>query len=169
MYFCWLDIGFFCDEVTDEKVNVSLESRFSLYLPKDFNQTKIAYTEAGGERNQSLSPMEIIKRDRYWVSGGIFLGKWDVLLQWASEYRAAVELLIQRRMMSSDQSVIYIMSNTMSPKTELQAYKPQEPHSNFTYLGYMAKNAGKKRETQNIIKNVPKPACSLDMTLEKFC
>ena len=89
--------------------------------------------------------MDIVRDNRVWVCGCFFLARWDVMLRWVAEYRAAVERLLDADVMSTDQQVIYALFNTMQPRTRFQLYRGDGRYNKWFHLGYLARDAGKER------------------------
>ena len=131
-YFMWLDVGLFRAEVKSEKY-------FSLELPQDFNDSRIAVNQV---YNVSMSEeiSVIIKQKLDWICGCIFLGRRDVILKYAEQYKRAVDYFLSQKLMNTDQQVLYAMYSKsgrthIKPEIELQLYK--NGHNPWFYLGYL--------------------------------
>ncbi|KAK7508108.1 hypothetical protein BaRGS_00000347, partial [Batillaria attramentaria] len=134
-YVAWLDIGLFRGVVHEKHL-------FPLRLPPNFDRDKVAYS--GQARfDPSLTPFQIIAEDRVWVGGAMFLGRPEVVYVYTQDYMRAVRKLLDMKLMSTDQQVIYIMyqpSFDFQPRVELQVYTTNSQDDWF-YLGYLLKDA----------------------------
>ena len=84
-YFAWLDIGLFRDEANSTK-------NFILRLPKDFNSTTIAVNRVFNA-SMDVDISRIFKRQLDWICGCtcIFLGKRELIMKYAQQYKKAVD------------------------------------------------------------------------------
>ncbi|XP_060071252.1 uncharacterized protein LOC132551160 [Ylistrum balloti] len=98
-HLAWIDAGYFRDKET---------KLFSLETPPDLKKDHIAFVEIN-EFQESLTPEDIIHTNKVWIAGGMFLSQPDYLLTFISDYKSAVNSLITKRLMSTDQQVLYIM------------------------------------------------------------
>lgn len=134
-YLAWLDVGLF-RAVVDEK------HIFPLSIPADFDPTKVAYS---GQTvfDPTLTPMQIVAGNKVWVGGAMFLGRPEILYIYTQDYMRAVRKLLDMKVMSTDQQVIYIMylpSFDFQPRVEIQTYTTHGEDDWF-YLGYLLKDA----------------------------
>lgn len=97
-YIAWLDVGLFRAVVDERHI-------FPLSVPPDFDPDKVAYS---GQRefDPTLSAYQIVKNDRVWVGGAMFLGRPEVLYVYTEDYKRAVRKLLDMKIMSTDQQVI---------------------------------------------------------------
>ncbi|XP_076472669.1 uncharacterized protein LOC143302057 isoform X2 [Babylonia areolata] len=133
-YVAWLDIGLFRHEVKNK-------TTIHLTVPKDFDRTRVAYSQVSAFVN--MTPAAIIRRNRVWVGGASFLATPEVADVYCSEYRRAVRKLLDMNWMSTDQQVIYTMfqpSFNFSAKVKLQVYTRHIRESWFD-MGYLMKEA----------------------------
>ncbi|KAL8572244.1 hypothetical protein ACOMHN_022481 [Nucella lapillus] len=134
-YLAWLDIGLFRAVVEETHI-------FPLSVPKDFDPTKVAYS-GQSSFDPSLTPMQVVAGNKVWVGGAMFLGRPEILYLYTQDYMRAVRKLLDMRVMSTDQQVIYIMylpSFDLQPRVELQTYTTHGEDDWF-YLGYLLKDA----------------------------
>ncbi|XP_069104902.1 uncharacterized protein [Argopecten irradians] len=137
-YLAWIDIGYF-----REKHN----GAFHLQIPTDFKDDHIAFLQMG-EFEPERSETDIISANVYWVAGGIFIGRPEYLLPFVEDYKLAVESLIKKNLMSTDQQVIYIMykgegNKDSRPRIPLQAYR-DPMKTDWFYLGRLCLQAWQK-------------------------
>ncbi|OWF49128.1 hypothetical protein KP79_PYT20639 [Mizuhopecten yessoensis] len=114
-YLAWIDIGYFRD---------NYGKIFHLDIPSDFRNDHIAFLQMGKfERGRTAS--SIIKDNIFWIAGGILIARPEYLIVFIEDYKRAVENLISRNLMSTDQQVIYIMytkAEDMRPRLPVQTY-----------------------------------------------
>ena len=134
-YFAWLDIGFFRNEIKNTK-------KFILRLPKDFNSTKIAVNRVYNvPMNMDIS--RIFKEKMDWVCGCIFLGKRELILKYAQQYKQGVDYFLSKELMNTDQQVLYAMYSDQGRKQlntsiELQLFQSHNSgYDPWFYLGYI--------------------------------
>lgn len=134
-YFAWLDVGLFRDEVNNTR-------NFILQLPESFNASKIAVDLVfKAPMNTDISRIFLRKMD--WVCGCFFLGERNLLLQYTEQYKKAVDYFLSRKLMNSDQQVLYAMysmegQKVFHPNISLQLYKSDNSGYNpWFYLGYI--------------------------------
>jgi hypothetical protein len=85
----------------------------------------------------SLPLKTIIDDNALWVAGGIFIGRPEYLLLFVEDYRTAVEGMIDMKLMSTDQQVLYTMYSHLSPfqpRVPIQRYHSKNRLMWF-YLG----------------------------------
>nr|KAG5713426.1 hypothetical protein BaRGS_024974 [Batillaria attramentaria] len=134
-YLAWMDVGLFRALVHESYI-------FSLSVPADFDGDKVAYSRQY-KFDPSLTPYQIIAEDWVWVSGAMFLGRPEVIYLYTQDYMLAVRKLLDMKLMSTDQQVIYIMyhpSFAFQPRADLQVYTTNNENDWF-YLGYILKDA----------------------------
>lgn len=117
-FLAWVDIGYFRNQVDETH-------KFHLKLPEDFSYQHISFTEIN-EFNKKLTPMGIIDENAVWVGGGMILGRLELMTVFISDYKEAVGRMLDEKLMSTDQQVIYIMySNKLpgfTPKIQIQTH-----------------------------------------------
>ena len=134
-YFAWLDIGLF-------RRNQNRKDYFMLVLPPDFNHSRVAVSKVYTQSMDTEIPV-IIKQKLDWVCGCIFVGERRVIIQYAEQYKRAVEYLLTQNLMNSDQQVIYAMYSVtgrkyIKPEIDLQFYqRPNITYNRWFYLGYL--------------------------------
>ncbi|XP_064613396.1 uncharacterized protein LOC135477171 [Liolophura sinensis] len=132
-HYAWLDVGYFRD-IVDQKFS------FSLQVPGDFDDNKIAYTKIA-EASLSVEPATLIKQNSLWIGGGMFIGTPKTLLTYFEQYKRAVHFFLSEQLMNSDQQMVYGMftdkgRQIIKPTIELQLYTPQGPGNPWFYLGF---------------------------------
>ncbi|KAK7094237.1 uncharacterized protein [Littorina saxatilis] len=135
-FITWLDIGLFRGEVGKNQT-------IHLTAPTDLDRTKVGYSEIN--KFENMSARDVIARNKLWVSGGTFVGTPDVVYEYCSDYRRAVRLLLDMKLMSTDQQVIYIMNQAsfhdkFKPRVQLQPYTTGSGWDWF-YIAYVMKDA----------------------------
>ena len=128
-YFAWVDIGLFRDIVTESKP-------VKLHLPPNFDHSRIAYTEVHG-RNTKMSRRSIFHRNKVWVAGGYFIAEKSVMQRWTAEYMRATERFLRRKLMNTDQQILYAMFCNRNASNIIQTYKGTGKYSHWFYLGYL--------------------------------
>ena len=107
-YFAWLDIGFFRSEVNNSRT-------FILQLPPGFDPSRIAVTRVANlEMDMDISRIFLQKMD--WVGGGIFIGERELMLKYTEQYKRAVDYFLSKRLMNTDQQVLYAMYSEQGRK-----------------------------------------------------
>ena len=136
-YFMWLDIGYFRHDLKSKLL-------FRLELPPDFNDSRIAANQVFNVK-MSRDPSVIIKGNFNWIGGGLFLGRRDVMLEFADEYKTAVNYFLSNKLMNTEQQLLYAMYSDLGrkvikPDVELQTYHRRFISQNpWFYLGYLMK------------------------------
>ncbi|XP_062606838.1 uncharacterized protein LOC134268593 [Saccostrea cucullata] len=117
-YLSWVDIGYF-----REKMN----KIYKLEPPDNLKEGHIAYTQIH-PFYEYMQPEDIIKNNAVWIAGGFILGKPEYLMIMIEDYRKAVEDLISKRLMDTDQQVLYILYSQYSD------VKPRVPVQTIYHL-----------------------------------
>ena len=131
-YFMWLDVGLF-------RARANNKMYFKLELPPYFNNSRIAVNQVYNT-SMSLETSVIIKQKLDWICGCIFLGRRDVILKYAEQYKRAVDYFLSQKQMNSDQQILYAMYTKsgrikLRPDIELQLYHSRQ--NPWFYLGYL--------------------------------
>ena len=141
-YIAWVDVGYF-------RRNISNTPVFSLWLPPNFNDNQIAYSRLR-PRNRSLSPHDIVKYNAYWVAGGLFIGRVNLMIDWTREYMDFTDILRTRyNITGTDQHTLYAMFNLNYTETNVQEYRHRPGDINaggWVYLGALCRAEGVKRQ-----------------------
>ncbi|KAL8578255.1 hypothetical protein ACOMHN_005646 [Nucella lapillus] len=133
-FVAWLDIGLFREESSKNRT-------IHLTAPTDFQRTRVAYSQV--DKFITMTPQDVIRRNRVWVGGASFLATPEVAYVYCSEYRRAVRKLLDMKWMSTDQQVIYSMfqpSFNFKRRFKLQPYKRHIGNIWFS-MGYLMKDA----------------------------
>ncbi|KAL8578250.1 hypothetical protein ACOMHN_005641 [Nucella lapillus] len=96
-FVAWLDIGLFRGEASKNRT-------IHLTAPTDFQRTRVAYSQV--DKFITMTPQDVIRRNRVWVGGASFLATPEVAYVYCSEYRRAVRKLLDMKWMSTDQQVV---------------------------------------------------------------
>lgn len=145
-FFAWLDIGLF-------RAEVDRKEYFLLELPPDFNYSKIAVTQVYADTKMDETISNIVRDKLDWICGCIFVGKRDVILKYAEQYKRAVDYLLSKNLMNSDQQVLYALYSVpgrkeMTPNIDLQIYMCHEwGYDKWFYLGYIIRKLLKNNLT----------------------
>ena len=148
-YFCWLDVGLFrnltetvvADGVIDVGTTKNLGERFSMVLPPGMRNDSIAYCEVNG-REATIRPDEIVAANHVWVCGCVFVGEAELMRRWTTEYRNGMREMLRRRLMSTDQQVIYFIFNALKPRTKIQTFRADGRFNEWFHLGYLMRAEG---------------------------
>ena len=132
-FFMWLDIGYF------RKIYNS-DEYFYLGKPRNFNETKVAVTLIQ-QQSMHRTPSQIFRWNSVWVGGGLFYGRSDILLQYAKQYKRAVNYFLSQKLANTDQQVLFAMysntgQNILYPEVQLQFYF-NKSKEDWYYLGYI--------------------------------
>ncbi|XP_053390271.1 uncharacterized protein LOC128553174 [Mercenaria mercenaria] len=116
----WLDVGYFWRRLKTQR-------NFYLKTPNNFNDSKIAMTRIYTGRSIPRSPIDIIKHNHFLVGGGLVYGDINVMLQFSSQYKRAVEYFLANNASNSDQQIILAIftqegRNAIKPEVEIQMY-----------------------------------------------
>lgn len=130
-YTMWLDVGYFR--------NRKSKIPFRLTKPSAFNNTFIAMTQVYLNMAMDKKPEDIFKGNIVWVGGGLFFGTTDRVIQYAKQFKKAVEYFLSKSVINTDQQVIYSMFTThgriqLKPEIELQLYS-SDSGGDWFYLG----------------------------------
>ena len=135
-YFAWHDIGLFRDSLNET------QPKFAIQLPPKFALKRVAYNQVYSPRKRMLK--DIIEGNEVWVSGSFFIAEKKVMRQWVSDYMFFTEEFIRQKWMSTDQQVIYGMSQPLIQKdldktpVAIQQYHAHKPNDYFG-LGYLCR------------------------------
>ncbi|OWF36402.1 hypothetical protein KP79_PYT20434 [Mizuhopecten yessoensis] len=125
-YLAWIDIGYF---------RFRYEKHFKLQIPPDFRDDHIAFGQINAFKPHTA--LTVIREDAVWVAGGMFIGRPEYLMVFIEDYRLLVESLIARRLMGTDQNLLYIMyikNEHVFPRIPVQTYS--DPFEcDWFYLG----------------------------------
>ena len=128
-YFAWLDIGLFRDIETKSKP-------VKLHLPPNFDRTRVAYTEVSS-RDSKMSERAIFHGNQVWVCGAYFVAENSVMQRWTAEYMRATERFLSRKLMNTDQQILYAMFSNRNASNMIQTYKGTGKYSKWFHLGYL--------------------------------
>ncbi|XP_055871297.1 uncharacterized protein LOC106073776 [Biomphalaria glabrata] len=160
-YIAWLDIGCLRN-MLEEKIRPK-NNIFTLEVPLDFEDGKVAFTEVGGRDGlRNLSPWEYIQQNQVWVAGSYFIAKKTVMLKFIRSYQKAVQVLLKDNMASTDQQVIGSMYSPQMIKdqeVEIKTYRCSNGQyglysSDIQYfcLAYVCKEAAELRRANKTLQ-----------------
>lgn len=140
-YYAWLDIGYFRDIVDDKRY-------FILKPPQNQDKNLLAVNEVYSP-NLNLTPKEIFMQNKVWIGGGMFIGTRSVQLAFEKLYKKAVMYYLEKKIMNTDQQVIYAIYSlegrkSLTPNVELQLYsikkhKDVDTNNPWFYLGFLCR------------------------------
>ena len=133
-YFAWTDVGYF-----REILHSPNRSKLHIRLPPKFNQSALAVNEVFS-RNESMPITTIFHNNMVWLGGGFFIGTTELVLQWAEQYKHAVQEFLQRMLMNTDQQVIYSWFNLCKNTVPIKIYKHDGRYNSWFHLGYICKD-----------------------------
>lgn len=113
--------------------------------PPDIDKNKIAVTQVMGY-TKGLTPSNIFRHNNVWVGGGMFIGTANLILQFEQLYNRAINYFLDKKIMNTDQQVLYYLYNeegrqALKPDIELQTYIPGKyPGDRLFHLGYHCRN-----------------------------
>ncbi|XP_052817873.1 uncharacterized protein LOC128243905 isoform X2 [Mya arenaria] len=130
-YVMWLDVGYFRDRKSINK--------FSLSRPNGFNESRVAMNVIHANTHMAMSVTNIFRNNLVWVGGGLVFANRDIILRYETQLKKAVDYFLSRRLMNTDQQVVYALFSDegrreIRPQIELQLYNPPAENSWF-YLG----------------------------------
>jgi len=138
-YFAWVDMGYWRDMYPE----LGASYKFGVSLPPQFDSEMVAYTEAFACR-PDLSIENIYKKSYTSLTGGLFIGHGDQLLQLAEEYRFVTEKYLRQGLANTDQQVLYAMFskyNNDTAKVRPQRYVWNQSRLNrWMYLGHLLRD-----------------------------
>jgi len=138
-FFAWLDLGYF----RDMPAGLPSYYNFQLTVPQDLDTLKVAYTEVS-DRNDQLPISDIFRNCYFWVAGGMFIGRGELLRLISSDYKYHTELFLQNGLANTDQQILYSMyssRNPNRPRVNLQTYRwDGSTYDEWMYLGEMLRN-----------------------------
>lgn len=109
-YLAWIDVGYFRE---------NHQHVFTLHPPKDIKDDHISFTQIRTFYN--ITPKTIIYDNLVWIAGGLFVGRPEYLLLFVEDYKKMVLEMIDMKLMSTDQQVLYCM---YTPRTSFQPRVP---------------------------------------------
>lgn len=112
-YISWVDIGYFRE---------NMNKLYRLEPPDNLKEGHIAYTQIHPFYSY-MQPEDIIKSNSVWIAGGFILGKPEYLMILIKDYKNMVEDLISKRLMDTDQQILYILYSRFSdikPRVPIQ-------------------------------------------------
>ncbi len=142
-YFAWMDIGYFRG-MAHPIVTVN-ETPLSLYLPPMLDQKKVAFGESH-QRDEDVTPSEILKQRITWVSGSMFVGSASTMHKWVLQYVKYVNRFLQKGLIGVDQHVVHAMFQTGDKlDVDLQSYSFEGLHDQKHHLGFLCRDEGAKK------------------------
>ena len=121
------------------------KKKIKKYCVLDFNNSRIAVNQVYNVP-MTIAMSDIIMQNLVWIGGGLFLGRHYVILKYAKQYKEAMDYFPFRKLMSTDQQILYgIYSKSerarIKPDVELQVYQNGHNkwfyHNPWFYLGYV--------------------------------
>ena len=138
-YYCWMDMDLFRDVMN------KTEKSFSLAIPENFEQDKIAYSEEFPKQNKSIT--EIFRDNKSWISGSLFFGRASIMKSMVKQYVSYTEMFINGSYVNSDEQVLYAMYQSKKKGlVSLQVYPVSGKYKRGQQLGYLMKEAGEKKK-----------------------
>jgi len=141
-YLSWIDVGYFRSK---EK------TFFMLDPPQDLKDDHIAFLQIH-QFYPDFEPFDIIDRNLVWVAGGIFIGRPEYLMVFIEDYKNAVKWLMEKKLMSTDQQVLYSMYtkiNNLYPRIPLQFYY-HNCHCDWFFLGALCRYTWERRQKKSL-------------------
>lgn len=136
-HLAWIDIGYFRGEQ---------EGIFTLELPEDFKDDHIAYSQINRFRKEA-TPWAMVFDNMVFLAGGIFMGRPEYLLLLVEDYKQAVHDMMQMKIMSTDQQVLYFMYShrtSFNVRVPIQRYYSVNRQLWF-FLGELSKENSLKK------------------------
>ena len=134
-YYCWLDMDLFGSIINTTSDN------FSLHVPKNFDDTKVAYAQVSGWEN--LKPEAIFKQNKTWVGGSTILGRASVMKNMVKQYITYTMDYINDTLINSDSQVVYAMhQNSKKLSVTAQAFPVDDRYKLGDQLAFLMKEAG---------------------------
>ncbi|XP_052085770.1 uncharacterized protein LOC127723245 [Mytilus californianus] len=146
-YLAWIDIGYLRSNISDCFVMKPLK------IMKDDH---IAFSQADFF-NSWLTLKEIMYKTKYYIAGGFFIGRPKYLSLFIKDYKIAVECLLRRKLMNSDQQILLVMYSGklfFLPRVPIQTFfdenilRKGEPEKWF-FLGKLCQRSTKQNANEN--------------------
>ncbi len=139
-YVAWLDIGLFRGILNKKDIKP-----FKLYIPPQFNESSVAYSQVGRLYNETAEV--IFKRNLVFVCGCFFIGTMSVMHEWANQYKYYLEKYLNMGIANTDQQVLYAMlvDGIEQPSITIQPYFGQGKYNPWFHLGYVCKEEWQKK------------------------
>lgn len=132
-YVSWVDIGYFREE---------MNKLFRMEPPDNLKEGHIVYTQIHPFYDY-MQPEDIIKSNSVWIAGGFILGTPEYLMIMIEDYKKTTEDMISKRLMDTDQQVLYILYSQYSdikPRVPIQAIY-HLCRCNWFFLGELCRDA----------------------------
>ncbi|XP_076071112.1 protein HtrL-like [Mytilus galloprovincialis] len=98
-YLAWIDIGYLRSNTSDSFVIKPLTSMKDGHI--SFSQVDFF--------KPRLTLKKIMYQSRFYIAGGLFIGKPEYLSVFIEDYKLAVETLLKMKLMNSDQQILFAM------------------------------------------------------------
>ncbi|VDI29252.1 uncharacterized protein [Mytilus edulis] len=98
-HLAWIDIGYFRSKISDCFVMKPL---------KNMRDDHISFSQVDYFKPM-LTLKEIMYQTKYYLAGGLFIGRPEYLSLFIEDYKLAVETLMGMNLMNSDQQILYAM------------------------------------------------------------
>lgn len=141
-FYAWLDVGYFRDATCEGENHY-----FRINPPPEVDKTRLSINLVNQSLTKNVSFDSIFKENYVWVGGGMLVATKDVFLKFERLYHRAVVYFLRRRLMNSDQQVIYGIycdegRRVFSPEVNLQLFWSSGSRKVWTsntwfYLGYL--------------------------------
>ena len=144
-FFSWLDVGLFRD------ISANQGPPFSLYIPPNFDRTKVAYSQVYRFEPNVKTAKQIVQGNYAWVCGCFFIATRDIMARWVRQYMFYTDQMLRTGWISTDQQVLYYMAlgkHRKSPRNDIiiQPYTGYTEYNHWFQLAYICKEEGGKRK-----------------------
>lgn len=135
-YVGWIDVGIYRD------MSPQSEPSFYLEMPANHDEEAVIFSQVE-PLNPRLPIVQAIRDTYFFVAGGFFAGRLDVMLRFVNDYRHAVTDLLELNLTNADQSILYAMYHPLSerrPAVSIQAFKATSGYSVWFFLCHMLRD-----------------------------
>lgn len=98
-YLAWIDIGYLRSNISEY---------FVMKPPTSMKDGHISFSQADFFKSR-LTLKEIMYQSKFYIAGGLFIGKPKYLSLFIKDYKIAVESLLRMKLMNSDQQILFAM------------------------------------------------------------
>eukprot|EP00105_Crassostrea_gigas_P035653 XP_019919801.1 PREDICTED: uncharacterized protein LOC109617685 [Crassostrea gigas] len=141
-FYAWLNVGYFGDATCEGENHY-----FRMNPPPEVDKTRLSINLVNQSLTKNVSFDSIYKEKYVWVGGGMLVATKDVFLKFERLYHRAVVYFLRRRLMNSDQQLIYGIycdegRRVFSPEVNLQlfwssGFRKVWTRNTWFYLGYL--------------------------------
>lgn len=117
-YIGWIDVGIFRDFTASDT------PPFYLGIPPDHHEHAVVF-QLVQPLTPDVDPQKSVHESNFWLAGGFFCGRFDVLQTFVVDYKTFLLKFLQQNLTNTDQQVLLAMyhpANPDRPRISIQAY-----------------------------------------------